>query len=79
MKLNSTHYQPTLEVSTTAYRFAYGARPAGRGYWAFVARNADGDETILHYPGEVLYGVAKKWAIQQCEILPCVVNLKVAT
>jgi hypothetical protein len=32
---------PVVEFSTTAYEFAHGRKPRGRGSWAFGLRGAD--------------------------------------
>ena len=57
-------------ISTTAYRFSHGKRPSGRGYWAFVFKDIDGQESVEFMPGHLrpagmtTYGEAKKWAIR---------------
>jgi hypothetical protein len=71
MKITGKSYIAKIQVSTTAYRFAHGKRPTGRGYWAFSFRDADSQDTIAFFTkaasgiqrGDDLYSEAKKWAI----------------
>ena len=64
-----------VTVSTTAYQWAHGKKPSGRGYWAFEFENVEGKKSVEFTPGHTMscgsfwvagattYGEGKKWAI----------------
>lgn len=55
------------EISTTAYEFAHGRRPRGRGHWAFWLRPhrgaSDARSRLEFIPGSLLYSEAREQAV----------------
>jgi hypothetical protein len=53
-----------VEVSTTAYQFAHGKAPRGRGYWAFEFPGQHTNEP-WSAPGEQSFSDAKRAAVAE--------------
>jgi hypothetical protein len=54
-----------VEVSTTAYQFAHGKAPRGRGYWAFEFPGQSPANGPWFVPGEQTYSDAKRAAVAE--------------
>lgn len=67
-----------VEVSTSAYEFAHGKMPRGRGGWMFDVRVHGCPAVILQVIGSATYGDAKRAAVAEAA-LAGIEDLAVAT
>lgn len=68
-----------FEVSETAFRFAHGRAPRGRGQWAFEFRLVGGGTELRWVRGEMTFAEARRVVLREASERADVVSVSVAS